>query len=129
MQNINQTQEFLYFCLIGVVITFIFDIFRSIRKNFKTSDKLTCVEDIIFLIISTLLIMTGIVKFSNGIIRFYIFLGIFIGITIYSLTISKFCIIILSSIVAFCKKIFILIIKFFEKIFNFIKKLGKKLQL
>lgn len=127
MQNISQTEEFLCFCVIGIIVNFLFDIFRCIRKNFKTKDNIIYVEDIIFLIISTIIIMFGLLKISNGVLRLYIFFGIFMGITIYSLTISKFCIIIINEIVVLCKKIFIFFFKIFKKIFIFLRKLRKKL--
>ena len=129
MQNISQTQEFLWFCLIGIIVSFIFDIFRSIRKNFKTKDTITYIEDILFLIISTIIIMISLLKISNGVLRLYIFLGIGLGIIIYSLTFSKFCIIIINAIVVFCKKIFQFFSKLFKKLLIFFKKLGKKLHI
>lgn len=115
MQNISQTEEFLLFCLIGIILSFIFDIFRSIRKNFKSNDLITYIEDIIFLIIVTIIIMLGIIKISNGILRLYIFLGIILGIIIYTLTISKFCIIIMSRILYYGKKVFYFFINLFRK--------------
>lgn len=126
MQNISQTQEFLYFCLIGIVISFIFDIFRSVRKNFKTADCVTYIEDIIFLVISTIILMFGVLEISNGILRFYIFLGTFLGIIIYSLTFSKFCIIIIDSILVFCKKAIEFLRNIIKNLVFFFKKLGKK---
>lgn len=126
MQNISQTQEFIYFCLIGIVISFIFDIFRSIRKNFNTTDNITYVEDILFLVISTIIIMYGVLEISNGILRFYIFLGTLLGITIYTLTFSKFCIIIFDSILVFCKKTIEFIKNIIKSLVFFFKKLGKK---
>lgn len=129
MNNISQSKEFIYFCLIGGILSFIFDIFRSTRKNFKTPDFITYIEDILFLIISASIIMYGILKISNGILRFYMFLGIFLGITIYSLTFSKFCIIIISGVMMFLKRIFDFIKKLFVKIIFLFKKLGKKLHL
>lgn len=127
--NLNQAQECLCFFVIGIIISFIFDIFRSIRKNFSSKDIVTYIEDIIFLSLSTIILMIGIIKISNGILRFYIFFSFFLGILLYSLTISKFCIIILNTVVVFAKKIANLVISIFTKMLNFAKKLGKKLHL
>ena len=52
MLSYTQGQIFILFFLLGIVIGSIYDIFRVIRKNFKTSDFVTQIEDIIFLIIS-----------------------------------------------------------------------------
>lgn len=98
MQNLNQGQEFLCFFLVGVVISFIFDLFRSSRYIFKTPDLITHIEDIVFLFASAIIIVISILYISSGILRFYIILAICMGILTYSLTISKLCVIIFSSI-------------------------------
>lgn len=98
MQILNQGQEFLCFFVVGVIICFIFDLFRSSRYVFKTSDLITHIEDILFLLISATIIIASILFISSGILRFYIILAISMGILTYSLTISKLCVIIFSSI-------------------------------
>ena len=104
MLSYTQGQIFILFFLLGIVIGSIYDIFRVIRKNFKTSDFVTQIEDIIFLIISGILILCFILKFCIGEIRFYVFIAIFLGILLYFLTISKPYVIILNIVVKFCKK-------------------------
>lgn len=98
MQILNQGQEFLCFFVVGVIICFLFDLFRSSRYVFKTSDLITHIEDILFLLISATIIIASILYISSGILRFYIILAISMGILTYSLTISKLCVIIFSSI-------------------------------
>lgn len=105
MYNFSQEQIFIFFFIIGVIIGILFDIFRAFRKSFKTSDKITFIEDITFLLIAGLLLITSIIKLNNGEIRFYLFIAIFLGILIYSLTISKLCVIMLCVLVEICKKI------------------------
>lgn len=105
MYNFSQEQIFIFFFIIGVIISIIFDIFRVIRKSFKTSDFVTLVQDIIFLGITSVLIIGSIIKLNGGEIRFYLFLGIFLGAVIYSLTMSNLCVIILYEFVKICKKI------------------------
>ena len=94
MYQFSQEQIFIFFFIIGIIIGFIFDIFRVIRKSFKTTDFITLIEDIIFLLISSILIIGGIIKINGGEVRFYLFLGIFLGGLIYSLTISNLYVII-----------------------------------
>ncbi len=105
MKTFSDEQIFLFFILIGFVISILFDIFRALRKNIKTPDTITFIQDFFFLIISGTIFLFGLIKFSNGEIRFYLFIAIFMGIIIYSLTLSDLCVIILSVIVRFCKKI------------------------
>ena len=105
MYNFSQEQVFIFFFIIGIIIGCIFDFFKVLRKSFKSSDIITFIEDIIFLIISAFLIITGIIKLNNGEVRFFLFLGIFFGVLVYSLTISNLYVIILYTFVELCKKI------------------------
>lgn len=126
MHNFSQEQIFIFFFIIGIIVGMLFDIFRVIRKSFKTPDYITFIQDIVFLILSSILIIGGILKLNNGEIRFYLFLGIFLGGLIYSLTISNLYVIILYEIVKICKKIFkipyLCIIKFSKTLKKLIRK-------
>lgn len=77
MYNFSQEQIFIFFFIIGIIIGILFDIFRVIRKVFKTPDLVTFIEDLIFLIISSSLVILSIIKLNGGEVRFYLFLGIF----------------------------------------------------
>lgn len=105
----NQAYLFMMFVVNGILIGFLFDIFRILRKSFKTKDIITYIEDITFWILTGLLTLYFIFYYNNGEIRFYIFLGIILGILIYMLTISKY------------------IIKFSVTIINFIKNIVNKI--
>ena len=104
---INQGYLFLIFTLNGILIGFLFDIFRTLRKSFKTSNLVTYIEDFIFWILSGISIIFFLYKFSDGNLRLYIFCGLGFGIIFYMLTLSKIII-----------KSFVFIISFFVKIIN-----------
>lgn len=127
MLSYTQGQIFILFFLLGIVIGSIYDIFRVIRKNFKTSDFVTQIEDIIFLIIAGILMLCFILKFCIGEIRFYVFIAIFLGILLYFLTISKPYVIILNIIAKFCKKVLSFFVNLIKIPYIFIKKYIKKL--
>lgn len=101
----NQAFLFIAFIINGILIGIIFDIFRVFRRTFKTTDIITYIEDTIFWIIAGLLTLYFIFCFNNGEIRFYIFLGIFLGIVIYMLLFSKYFIKINVTIINFVKSI------------------------
>lgn len=122
MYNFSQAQIFVFFFIIGVLIGVIFDIFRVLRKSFKTPDTMTYMQDIIFLFITGALLINSIIKLNNGEVRLYIFLAIFFGILIYSLTISKLCVIILYTIVNLCKKILLFPILIINKVIKYGKR-------
>ena len=88
----NQAYLFLIFTLNGIFIGFLFDIFRIIRKTFKTNDIATYIEDVIFWILAGITILFTMYKFSDGELRIYTIIGITIGVVIYMLTVSTFII-------------------------------------
>ena len=93
MENSNilyQIYSLLLFMISGIIIGLFFDIFRILRKTFKTPDLITYIEDAIFWIITALFLLFIIFVFQNGEIRNYTILGLIIGIAIYILTISKY---------------------------------------
>lgn len=115
----NQLINMLLFILTGIVIGVLFDIFRIIRRSFKTPDFLTYIEDILFWLMAGIILLFTIFTFNNGEIRLYIFVSLLFGLTIYLLTLSKFFIKINVKIIGILKKIVCYPIKL---IYNFIKK-------
>ena len=51
MKNLTENQAYLFliYCLCGIIIGIFFDIFRILRKSFKTNDFVTYIEDIFLL--------------------------------------------------------------------------------
>ena len=107
VSTLNQAYLFIIFCATGILIGLIFDIFRIIRKLFKTPDFLTYIEDILFWIISGLILIYSIFIFNNGEIRLYMFIAISLGIITYILTFSRFFVIIGYKFSNFVKKLII----------------------
>ena len=113
------------FCLVililtGLIIGILFDCFRILRKSFKTADWITYIQDIIFWILTGIIVLFSIFKFNNGEIRSYIILGIFFGFLMYMLTISKFIVKYTVLLIQLLKKIIAypinIIINIFKKI-------------
>lgn len=115
----NQAYSFLIFILNGILIGLLFDIFRILRKSFKTPDTLTILQDIFFGITSGAILLYSIFKFNNGELRIYILLGVLIGISVYILAFSKIFIKVSVKIIIIIKLIFKIVIinpiKFFYK--------------
>ena len=105
----NQAYIFFVFILNGFIIGILFDIFRILRKSFKTSNLITSIQDIFFWILTLFILLYSIFKFNNGELRLFIFIGIFIGVLLYMLIFSNLFI-----------KINVFIINIFKKIFNYI---------
>lgn len=121
---LNQAYVFFIFIFTGLILGILFDLFRILRKSFDTNDFFTYIEDIIFWILSGTIILYSLFKFNNGEIRFFVFMGIVLGLLLYFLTFSKIFVEISVYIILFVKKMLYYIIllpikylaKFFKKI-------------
>lgn len=67
---ISQMQYFAIYILCGIFIGITLDIFRILRKSFKTPDFVTYIEDAIFGIITGIFLIFIIFIFNNGELRF-----------------------------------------------------------
>ena len=110
---ISQAHVFLIFILNGIVIAFIFDIFRIFRKSFQTPDWITYIEDIIFWFITCIILAYSIYTYNNGQIRLFMFIGLIIG----------------AKIIQFLKKIIVKIIYYITYPAKIILKIIRKLLL
>ena len=103
----NQALLFCVFIINGVLIGLLFDFFRILRKSFKTRDIITYIEDILFWILTGIILLYSIFTFNNGEIRFYMFLGVILGCIIYMLLFSRYIVNTITKIILFFKKIII----------------------
>lgn len=115
----NEIYIFLLFILTGMSIGILFDIFRILRKSFKTIDFITYIQDFLFWLLAGAILLYSIFSFNNGELRGYIFIGVILGIILYMLILSKYFVKISIAIINILKKIIYTPIKF---IINFIKK-------
>lgn len=133
----NQAYLFIVFSLTGVVIGLLFDFFRILRRSFKTSNIITYFEDVLFWILTGVLILYNVWYFNNGEIRIYMFLGIIMGVLIYMLTLSNIIISLLSKILNSIVKVlelpfrtlFSIFHKFFTVIMKIFNNFSKKLKI
>lgn len=114
----TQIYSLVIFTISGIAIGVFFDIFRILRRSFKTSDIVTYIEDILFWIISGIFFLFVLFKFNNGQIRNYVIIGLILGIVFYMLTISKYFIKINVKIIDITKKIIIYPIKLIISLLN-----------
>lgn len=123
----NQAYLFLVFTINGIIIGILFDIFRILRRSFKTADIITYIQDIFFWLLTGLILLYSIFTFSNGEIRFYMFLGVFLGCLLYMLIFSKYFISINVKLILTIKKIFKKIISIIILPIKIIKNIIKKI--
>lgn len=127
----SQAILFIIFLIIGFIIGILFDFFRILRKSFKTGIIITSIEDIIFWLLTGIIILYSVFIFNNGIIRGYMFLSILIGVLFYMITLSSMIITMNVLIINFLRKILQILINFIlipiKIIFRPIKKLFGKI--
>ena len=127
----NQAYLFLVFSLTGVIIGVLFDFFRILRRTIKTCNIITYIEDVLFWILTGLLVLYNIWYFNNGEIRIFMFLGIILGVLIYMSTLSNILITILTKILKSIIKVlelpFKTILAIFRKIVTIISQLFSKI--
>ena len=104
----NQLFSFFIYVIVGILLGFIFDIFRALRKSIKNSTVATNIEDILFVIIS-----------------FIIIAMVFLSVSKYIITGETW---ILKSIIKILKSIYNFFIKFFKKINDLILKFLNKVK-
>lgn len=110
--TVNQAYIFLLTVLGGMIIGFVFDIFRIFRKLKKSGFFSVFVQDILFFIIFAVLMFAIIFYANDGEVRWYEFLGIFLGAVFYFVIFSSYII-----------KFLVTLIKIFGKITKFIFKI------
>lgn len=122
---LSQFNTVFIFFLTGICIGLLFDFFRIQRKVLRTCDFITYIQDILFWIVSGLIIIFVIMKYTNGEIRIYMILGIILGILIYFLIISKYIMKIFVCILSFLLNIIGKLLFPIKKIYKIIKKSWK----
>ena len=133
----NQAYLFLVFSLTGVIIGILFDFFRILRRSIKTPNIITYIQDILFWILTGIIVLYSIWYFNNGELRIFVFLGLIIGILIYMTTLSSIIVKIFTKILVFginilkvpFKIIYSLISKIITGIVVLFNKITKKLKI
>lgn len=86
----SQAYTFLITVLGGMIVGFIYDLFRVWRKIIKTRNIMVYAQDIIFWILVSLVVFGTLFISNAGEIRGYLLIGIILGTTIYMLTLSQY---------------------------------------
>lgn len=92
--------NFFVFLILGIIISCIFDIFRTLRKIKKKNSIYTVtIQDIIFFILATIITIICILDIIKDDVRGYMFLAIVMGIALSRAVLSKLLIKIYSKII------------------------------
>jgi spore cortex biosynthesis protein YabQ len=85
----SQVYVFLFAVVGGMIIGFIYDLFRIKRKAIVTGRVAIFIEDTLYWIIATVVMFLVVYKSNDGELRTYIFIGVALGVILYALVLSK----------------------------------------
>ena len=134
-----QLKSFIVYIIIGNVLGVIFDFFRASRKSKKIKIKTLMIQDIIYFILVTIIIIFTNIFILKHNIRFYYILGLIIGIFVYITLFSNIVIKNFTVVIDLARKLFSFIIlpvnifvqsviKIFEILYKILKKCCKKIK-
>lgn len=114
----NQAYLFLVFSLTGVIIGILFDFFRILRISIKTPNIITYIQDILFWILTGIIVLYSIWYFNNGELRIFVLLGLILGVLIYITTLSSIIVKIFTKVLVFFINIFKVPFKILHNLIN-----------
>ncbi|MBP3708008.1 MAG: spore cortex biosynthesis protein YabQ [Clostridia bacterium] len=129
----NQIRVLIVFNITGIIIGLIFDFFRAQRRAIKTINFITYIQDVLFWILSGIVIIISAITYTNGEIRSYMVLGLIVGVVFYFTLLSKYVLSLASCIANYMIKLVSYITSFIfkwikimfspiTKLFNYLKK-------
>jgi spore cortex biosynthesis protein YabQ len=111
----EQLTVFLIFIALGMIISFLYDLFRIRRRAFKLAGFFVHIEDLLFWLICAVLVPVTVYAVHYGEFRGYLALGIFTGLVLYSLLFSKAVMDFSVPLVLTVKRVFIAVFKVLTK--------------
>ena len=120
-----QSAAFMYSVLPGVIIGVIYGFFKLLRTVFNFSVVMTFAADVVFMLVSAVLVYLYILAFLSGYVRVYLLPGILAGFLAYRLTVGKLLCRVYRPVFAFLKRVLSAASKKFKL---FAKKVLKKLR-
>ena len=85
----SETITFMYFVLIGVIFTIIFDFFRALRKIKKPTNNIVIAQDILYFVIITIVLIISILNINEEVFRLYLIIAIILGMLLYALLVAN----------------------------------------
>lgn len=141
----NQLYVFLAMTLAGAAAGALFDIFRIIRRTFRTGPLTTSLSDVLFWLLISAGMFLAMFFVNNAEVRWFEAIGILLGGVVYFLTLSRLFVKVIGAVFRFVIKIILFILKIvltplaflykmikrplvwaFAKVMRFVKKGGKR---
>lgn len=118
----DEVQLFTVCLLLGAALALIYDLVRVLRMLFRHWDWLVDLEDLLYWIFTGWSVFQTLFYFNRGALRGYAFLGLFLGVLLYTLTISRLFLFLIGKLLPYWNKGKGFLAKPFIGIYNFIRK-------
>lgn len=86
----EQTKAFFLIAVLGVALGFLYDIMHFVRLLFRQGKIITCVLDLLFCVVCTIMFFAFTLTFMRGQVRGFGIVGCALGGTLYFLGISPY---------------------------------------
>ncbi len=121
----SQIITFLCGILLGVILSFDFDLFRALRNVLKHNNVVVFFEDILFFLVAIFTTFLLLMARCNGEVRMYVILSIITGFFMYRISLSKLFLPIIKFIFGLFVMIFKNIGNFAIKLWSYVNKFAK----
>ncbi|MCR5702001.1 MAG: spore cortex biosynthesis protein YabQ [Lachnospiraceae bacterium] len=108
--------------LLGVALAVVYDLVRIFRLLVPHMDIIVDLEDLAFWLFTAWMVFGTLFKYNQGALRGYAFIGMFAGVIIYALTLSRLIMYMVRKLVPYWKKCFSGIFKPFKQFAGFLRK-------
>lgn len=122
----NQLYVFLVMVAAGAAAGAIFDIFRIIRRTFRTGMLTTSLSDILFWLLISAGMFLVMFAVNNAQMRWFEAIGILLGGVVYFLALSRLFMKVIGAVFGFVVKIFLFILKIVLTPLAFLYKMIKR---
>ena len=111
----DEVELFLICVALGAMLAFIYDLIRMFRMMLHHRDWLVDVEDLLFWILTAWMVFHTLFVYNRGALRGYAFLGMFIGVVLYVMTLSRLLLFGAGKIIPYLRRPFLFFHGFFRK--------------
>lgn len=113
--------------LLGAGLAALYDAIRCFRIFVPHADVFVDIEDLSFWLFTAWMVFRTLVIYNRGALRAYAFIGMFLGVILYSLTLSRLLLFLVHKMVPYWRKFFQILGKPFVMMGKFVRKTLKNI--
>ncbi|MBO5088909.1 MAG: spore cortex biosynthesis protein YabQ [Lachnospiraceae bacterium] len=101
----DEIQLFLICLMLGAALALVYDGIRIFRLLIPHQDWVVDVEDLVYWVFTAWMVFRTLFYYNQGMLRGYAFLGMFLGMLVYMLTVSRLLLFIVRKLLPYWEKI------------------------